>query len=242
MENYHTEDFFIKTDQFSGPYSVLLSMIEDRKLFINDISLSLITEDYLKYVNSNNIHPSLISNFVLVASTLILIKSKSLLPSLDLTEEEQTDIKNLQDRLKLYEYYSNLSINIKEKFGKRILFFPEERKNYDVIFLPDDEITQDKMMFLVSELLNKIPKKSINPEVSVKKVISLEEMIDKLKVRIQNSLKLSFKDFAGQGASKEERVYAIVGFLAILELAREGILSVVQNNHFEDILIEKNNL
>lgn len=242
MENYHTEDFFIKTDQFSGPYSVLLSMIEERKLFINDISLSLITEDYLKYVNSNNIHPSLISNFILVAATLILIKSKSLLPSLDLTEEEKEDIESLQERLKLYEYYSNLSTNIKERFGKKIIYFAEERKNYDIVFLPDSQITSEQMMLLVNELLNKAPKKITNPEVSVKKVISLEEMIDKLKIRIQNSLKLSFKDFAGQTASKEEKVYAIVGFLAILELAREGILNVMQDNNFEDILIEKNNL
>ena len=99
MENYNTEDYKIETEHFVGPYSVLLSMIEERKLFINDISLALITEDYLRYVNTHNIHPALISNFVMVASTLILIKSKSLLPDLNLTEEEVVDIKNLKGNL-----------------------------------------------------------------------------------------------------------------------------------------------
>lgn len=239
MDNYNTEDYKIEIDQFTGPYSVLLSMIEERKLFINDISLALITEDYLKYVNNNNIHPVLISNFIMVASTLILIKSKSLLPNLDLTNEEEHDIKDLEERLKLYEMYSKLSLNLKENFGKNIIFFAEERKNYDVVFLPDHQITQESMMVCVSELLNKAPKKTLNPEVSVRKVISIEEMIDKIKDRIEKTLKTSFKDFAGKTVSKEERVYAIVGFLAMLELVREGTLHVVQDNNFEDITIQK---
>ncbi len=244
MDSYNTTDYSVNLDQFVGPYSVLLSMIEERKLFINDISLALITEDYIKYVNTHNIHPALISNFVLVASTLILIKSKSLLPTLDLTEEENKDIQNLEERLRLYELYSKLSVNIKDRFGKEIIFFPEERKNQEVIFLPDNQITKDQMMVLVSDLLNKIPKKTNNPEVSVKKVISIEEMINNLKDRIENNFKLNFREIAGKATNKEEKVFAIVSFLAMLELVREGFLDVMQDNNFEDITIEKrdNNL
>jgi segregation and condensation protein A len=96
------------------------------------------------------------------------------------------------------------------------------------------------MMTIAYDLLGKIPKKTILPEVEVKKVISLEEMIDNLKDRIEKSMSFSFKEFAGKVATKEERVNTIVTFLAMLELVREGILNVIQDNHFEDILIHKN--
>lgn len=242
METDTLNTYSVKIDQFEGPFSVLLSMIEERKLFINDISLSSITEDYIKYVNTYQIPPGLISSFILVASTLILIKSKSLLPNLNLTNEEEGDIKNLEERLKLFELYSNLSLHIKNNFGKRIIFAPQEHKNTHVVFLPDNQITKESMMSMASLLINKVPVKSIHPEVEIKKVISIEEMIDRLKDRIQDSLSMNFREFSGVGSvvSKEEKVTVIVGFLAMLELVREGILHVIQDNNFEDIHIEKN--
>jgi segregation and condensation protein A len=232
--------YIIKQASFEGPFPLLLSLIEERKLFINDISLASITDDYIRYVNTHDIDPRIISSFILVASTLILIKSKSLLPDLSLTEEEKQDIVNLEDRLRLYELYTKLSLNIKNDFGKNIMHLPLERKNYEVIFLPDNQITEESMMTIAYDLLGKIPKKTILPEVEVKKVISLEEMIDNLKDRIEKSMSFSFKEFAGKVATKEERVNTIVTFLAMLELVREGILNVIQDNHFEDILIHKN--
>lgn len=232
--------YIIKQASFEGPFPLLLSLIEGRKLFINDISLASITEDYIGYVNQEKIEPRLVSSFILVASTLILIKSKSLLPNLNLTAEEERDITNLEDRLKLYELYTKLSLNIKNNFGKNIIHIPEERKNYEVIFLPNYQISQESMLAIVNELFGKLPKKTLLPEVEVKKVISLEEMIDNLKDRISNSMSFSFKEFAGKVATKEERVNTIVSFLAMLELVREGILNVIQDNHFEDILIHKN--
>lgn len=233
------EKYEINTEAYKGPFHLLLTLIEERKLFINDISLSSITEEYLKYVNSNNINHSLISNFILVASTLILIKSKSLLPNLNLTDEEEKDIQNLEERLKLYKKYCDLSINIKNNFGKKIIYFALEKKNIDVVFLPDNQITKDSMMVIVGDVLNRIPKNVFMPEVEVKKVMSLEEMIAKLKERIESSISFHFKDFAGNVKSKEEKVNLIISFLAMLELVRGGILNVIQENNFEDILIEK---
>ena len=234
------EIYKIKTANFEGPFGLLLNLVEERKLFINEISLAEVTEDYLKYVNSlENLSPSEISSFVVVAATLILIKSKSLLPNLNLTDEEEGDIRNLEDRLKLYELYSRFSLNIKSNFGKSIIFAPQERKNDILVFLPDDQITKESMMVFAQNVLGRIPKKVFLPEVEVKKVISIEEMIDKLTERIQNTIKMNFKDFAGGAQTKEEKVFVIVGFLAMLELVRNGILSAVQENNFEDIIIEK---
>jgi len=235
-----TEIYKVKTLNFEGPFGVLLNLIEEHKLFINEISLAQVTEDYLKYVNSlNNLKPAEIASFIVVAATLILIKSKSLLPNLDLTSEEEGDIKNLEDRLKIFELYSKLSNNIKLNFGKNIIFAPLEKKNDVVVFLPDEQITKESMMTFVRGVISKIPQKVFLPNVEVKKVISIEEMIDKLTKRIENSLKFNFKEFAGRAETREERVVVIVGFLAMLELVRQGILNVAQENNFEEIVIEK---
>jgi segregation and condensation protein A len=230
----------IKTLNFEGPFNLLLNLVQERKLFINEISLAEVTEDYLKYINTlNNLSSDQIASFIIIASTLILIKSKSLLPNLNLTDEEESDIRNLEDRLKLYELYVNLSQNVKKDFGKNLIFFPEERKKDYLVFLPDEKITQNTMMVLVKDLIEKIPKKVFLPEIEVRKVISMEEMINKLTDRIQNSLTMNFKEFTGKAQTKEEKVFVIVGFLAILELIRNGILEAVQENNFEDIIIEK---
>lgn len=239
MDNLE-QGYKVVTPSFEGPFSLLLELIESRKLFVGEISLAKVTEDYINYVNRlDSLNTDEISNFVVIAATLILIKSKSLLPNIEFTKEEQVEIKTLEDRLKLFETFSNLSVNVKNLFGKKILFSPLERKSEAVFFLPDEKISSENMKNIILEVLNKIPKKEFLPEVEVKKVISIEAMMEKLEDRIRNSLQLNFKDFTGQAFTKEERVVVIVGFLAMLEMVRNGIVNVMQNNNFEDMIIEK---
>jgi segregation and condensation protein A len=240
--------YTVKTANFEGPFGLLLDLIDKRKLFINDFSLAEVTIDYINFVqnlresgSSSEISRD-ISNFVIVAATLILIKSKSLLPNLALTSEEEGDIKALEERLRLYELYTKLSENIKRDFGQNIIFSGGERKNDILVFLPDDKITKDSMMAFASDVLGRVPKKTFLPEVEVKKVVSIEEMIGRLTDRIQSALTMSFTDFVGSSGkpkSKEERVEVIVGFLAMLELMRQGILDAVQESHKEEIMIQK---
>lgn len=230
--------FQVKTAGFEGPFGLLLNLVEKRKLFINDVSLAVVTEDYLNYINKlGGLNSEEISSFILVASTLILIKSKSLLPNLDLTPEEKSDISKLEERLRLYEIFTKLSGNIKNMFGKKIIFAPLERKNDILIFLPDEQITRESMMICVRNVLGSMPKKVFLPETEVKKVISIEEMITKLTDRIKNSLKMNFKDFSGKVTTREEKITMIVGFLAMLELVRQGIINAMQDN--EEIIIER---
>ena len=241
------DTYQIKVSGFEGPLGLLLSLVEKRKLFINDVSLSIVTEDYLQYINKlGGLPPSEISSFVLVASTLLLIKSKSLLPNLDLTSEEEGDIRDLEERLRLYEIFTKLGVKIKNNFGKKIIFAPLERKparrggNETLIFLPDAQITRESMMALAKGALDGMPKKVFLPNVEVKTVISIEEMIDKLTERIKNSLKMNFKDlhgYNGKVATREEKVVVIVGFLAMLELVRQGMIDAMQENDGGDILM-----
>ena len=239
-ERMEAEIYKIKTENFEGPFHLLLSLIEERKFFINDLSLAQVTEGYLNYVkNMEKLNPSEVSSFIVVAATLILIKSKSLLPNLNLTSKEEGDIHNLADRLKLYELYMNLSVNVKNMFGKKMIFTPMERKNEVLVFLPDEQITKESMMTFAREVLGKVPNKILLPEVEIKKVISIEEMISKLTERIERTLEVNFKDFAGGAKTREEKVIVIIGFLAMLELVRQGILHAAQDNNFEDIIIKK---
>lgn len=227
------QTYKVKTDAFEGPFGLLLDLVEKRKLFINDVSLASVTEDFLAHMNKlGNLTPREVTSFVQVAATLILIKSKSLLPNLNLTDEEQGDIKSLEERLRLYKLYIKLGGNIKSNFGKSIIFAPLERKNSLLVFLPDNQITKESMMGFAEGVLGSMPKKVILPEVEVRKVISIEEMIDRLIDRVKTSLKMSFKkDFGGS------KVEVIVGFLAMLELVRNGLINAEQN--FDDITITK---
>ncbi len=236
------QSYQIKTAGFEGPFGLLLDLIEKRKLHINDVSLATVTEEYLQHLNKmGGLSPAEISSFVLVASTLLLIKSKSLLPNLDLTSEEEGDIKNLEERLRLYELFTRLGGNIKNNFGKKIIFAPLERKNNILVFLPDEQITAESMMTFAKDALGAMPKKVFLPEVEVRKVISIEEMIDNLTERIKKSLKMNFKDLHGQKEvhTKEEKIVVIVGFLAMLEMIRGGLIDAVQNDSVGDIMIEK---
>jgi segregation and condensation protein A len=229
--------FQIKTDVFEGPLDLLLNLIEKKKLFINDIALAKVADDYIAYLQGQEKFPIAQSaDFLVIASTLLLIKSRSLLPNLNLTDEEQKDIGDLEKRLKIYQRIKELSVHIKNHFGKDIIFAAEPRKAIPV-FSPDQTMTKENLMGAIMSVIRALPKLVENiPKATVRKVISLEEMIVDLTKRIQSSIKLSFREFAKVG--KEERVNVIISFLAMLELVKQGIVNVKQENHFEDIEIE----
>ncbi len=233
--------FKIKTHHFEGPLDLLLDLIEKRKLFINDISLANVADDYISYVRSLESFPIADSaNFVLIASTLVLIKSKSLLPTLNLTNEEETSIDELERRLKLYKRMKDLSVHVKEMFGKDMIFQKSYTKNVDPVFAPSKDISLQSLIAGIRSAIASLPKKELIPKVIVKQVISLEEMIDRLTDRIKTGLQMSFRQFAGVG--KEEKVNIIVGFLAMLELVKQGVIMVKQEKDFDDIHIEPENI
>lgn len=230
--------FVIKHEQFEGPLDLLLSLIEKRKLFVNDISLSKVTDDYVSYLQGNSFTMADASSFILIASTLLLIKSKSLLPALTLTDEEEKDVTDLHLRLALYEIYRKAGAKIRALFGKNILFARNRPRITDPVFSPDVSMTMKNLHGAVLHVLNALPKKEKLPEIKVKKIMSLEEMIDSLSARIQSSLRMSFKDFS----KTKEKVEVIVSFLALLELVKNGVIQAEQHENFSDIQLESNNI
>ena len=230
------QTFHVKTASFEGPLDLLLILIEKRKLLINDISLAQVADDYIAYVKKLSEFPiSMSAHFILIASTLLLIKSRSFLPNLELSEEEKGSIEDLERRLKLYKRIRDLSKYIKESFGRTMIFLPEQRKMITV-FSPHERITVANLLASTKELLVNLPKAQFLPKAVVDKVVSLEEMINDLTGRIQTSLKMSFGDFAKIG--KKEKIHVIVSFLAMLELVKQGIISVKQENQFDEIMME----
>ncbi len=175
------------------------------------------------------------ANFILVAATLLLIKSKSLLPTLELTSEEQGDIKSLETRLSIYKRIKEASVTVQGRYGKSICFAPAKRDFMETVFTPG-KLEHGGIAAAIQRILAQIPKVESLPQVVVKKVISLEEMIERLTSRVEQSLRMSFRDFAG--GDKAEKVNVIVGFLAMLELVKRGIIRAEQQQNFSDIEIE----
>ncbi|HAO64389.1 TPA: hypothetical protein DCQ44_00205 [Candidatus Taylorbacteria bacterium] len=231
------DGFKIKTEVFEGPLELLLNLIEKRKLFINDIALAKVTDDFILYVkNFENFPIADSANFILIASTLLLIKSKSLLPTLDLSEEEQASIEDLEARLKIYARMKELSVHIKERFGKKMLFAKENNKIEVKVFSPHVKMTLPNLVAAMFDVIKNFPKKEILPKAIVRKVISLEDMIGRLTQRISSNLKMSFREFAN--TNKAEKVNVIISFLAMLELVKQGVISVMQEQKFDDIKME----
>src|SRR6185312_8150276 len=229
--------FTVKTHSFEGPLDLLLDLIEKRKLFINDISLAKVTDDFIAHVKQfENLPMGESAHFILVASTLLLIKSKSLLPQLALTDEEQGDIHDLETRLKIYKRIKEASVHIQKLFGEEMIFGQSQSQPTNPIFAPAPEFTLEKALYSLKDLINRLPKKETLPKHVVQKVISIEDMIGTLTTRITGALRMSFKEFTKE--HKENRVNVIVSFLAMLELVKEGVLQVSQENNFDDIVME----
>lgn len=231
------KDFKVQTEAFEGPLALLLSLIEKRKLLINDISLAKVTDDYIEYLKKFEKTPiSQTSTFILIASTLLLIKSKSLLPTLELTAEESESIEELELRLKVYKRMKEVSVHVEERFGKNISFNKQYVPEKETGFAPTNQLSLQNFYASVKNLIKTLPKKEVIPKVVIDKVISLEDTIAKLTKRVRDGLQMSFREFAGVG--KEEKVNIIVSFLAMLELVKQGTVNVKQHADYEDIHIE----
>lgn len=235
--------YHIKTEHFEGPLDLLLSLIEKRKLFISDFALSKVADDYIDHVRRFDQFPmNDVANFLLIASTLVLIKSKTLLPDLNLTKEEETDIDDLKRRLAMYELFRGLSVSIKDRYGKQLIYERSGRSEVVPVFAPDARLTLAQALLSIRDVLNSLPKKIVLPKATVRKVISLEEMMIRLSTRVTQALKTSFAQFSkyekGRAVAKEQRVEIIISFLAMLELVKQGAVHVTQQEDFGDIDIE----
>lgn len=238
-KNLTTDNFNVKQGRFEGPYTKILELIENRKLSINEISLSQIADEYIAYVKSlETINPLDISQFIQVASTLMLIKAKSLLPQMEYTSDEKEEVNTLEKKLELHKELKLAEENIKSIWSKNILINREEIfYKTEKIFVPISVNIAN--LFSVAILtLAKMPNFERLKNVAVRQAIKLEDVIEKMINRISENM-TSLKDFAKSmgGTEKEVKRNIIVSFLALLELLRHGKINASENNG--DISINK---
>ena len=234
------ERFKIESEHYAGPLETLLDLIESRKLAVSLVSLSEVCDGYLAYVEKLPELPlSETSQFVLVASTLLLIKSRSLLP-VPLTDEEEQSIEELERRLKRLAKIREASKLLKKEWGREPLQFARRTPDLAIItgmkriqFAPAEASIQT-ILAAVRKLLNALPKPERLIEATVAPILKLEDVIVNLKERLQRAVKTRWSDIT-KGASRHD---AIVHFLALLELVRHGSVSVTQDKLFSDIILE----
>lgn len=235
--NTATGGFSVQTEVYSGPLDLLIDLIEKRKLLVNDISLASVTDDYMAYVAQFEKNPLReMAEFIVLASTLLLLKSRSLLPVLELTDAEEESIESLEHRLRYYQIFRNAGKTVFTIFGKRRAYERPFSPSKTPLFVTDSYTQVDVLRNAMDDVLRNLPRKEVKPRVQVRNVISLETMIERLRERIETQLSFRFQDFTGGGA---ERTTVIVGFLAVLEMVKQGHLIVRQAARFHDIEIER---
>ncbi len=228
--------FHIQSDAYSGPLDLLIDLIEKRKFLVNDISLASVTDDYMAYVARFEKSPLRdMADFIVLASTLLLLKSKSLLPVLELTETEEETIESLEERLRYYQIFRTAGKTLESIFGRTMLYEKRFIPEKNPLFLPDQYTNQSALKIAIHDVLKNLPKKVEKPKVHVRTVVSLEEMIDKLRERIEQQFSCKFREFTG---GSTERATVIVGFLAVLEMVKQGKVIVHQSIRFDEMIIE----
>ena len=228
--------------EFEGPLEVLLELIESKKLSINEVSLGSVTDEYFQYLEvfkqeDPQMYHKEIAVFLVIAATLMLVKSRSLLAGFSITPEEEADIKELEARLRLYQSIKQASVLLGERDrGRHPLFTRSAFVAIAPAFLPPNHALDiKKMLSLLKSMLQSIPQKQELPQKLVKKIVSIEEKIKELEARIEEGVIKTFDDFLGK---KRERLDVIVSFLAMLELIKLGSIVVRQSMPFDLIHID----
>ncbi len=231
----HNNNYTVRTPAFEGPFSLLLELIEKKKLSVSELSLSQVTDDFIQHVRSQAEFPiEDAAEFIQVAATLLLIKSRSLIPDLELSSEEEEDVEDLKRRLVAYERAREAARELSRIFGRTVMVGAGERAP-DVVFAPAKDMTLAALEAALRFALAEHEKEAHLPEVRVKPMVTIEEMMDRLLVRVQSAISMSFKDFSGD---TKEKVEIIVSFLALLELVKQGAIDAAQHETFGDIRIE----
>jgi segregation and condensation protein A len=227
----------IKLSKFEGPLDLLLKLIEEQKLDIASVSIAKVADDYLEYIrNEKNISLENLSEFVNVASKIILIKSKNILPSLEISPEEEKEIGDLEEQLRLYKKFKDAGIKIggllkvnKNAFSRDYLL------GVSSVFAPPKNVNAFDLKKYFSRIIDQIVLPEKIPEEAVRDIITLENKISELQETIKKRIETSFSDLNGPSC---DRIEIIVSFLAMLELVKQRIISVEQNEIFSEIKIK----
>ena len=240
----------LKLETYQGPLDKLLELIEERKMEVGAVSLGAVTDDFLKYLETlAEGSPAVLAYFIVVASRLLLIKSKALLPDLTLTAEEEEDIGDLTRRLELYKRFKAAERHVRRAWreGGGIATRPylilaqleiERRRGGAPSFFPGGNVTAAELLRAITLSYESIQKFVLETETVTTTLISLEEKMKEVVERMAALEGSSLARLAGEGAKSE----IIVLFLALLHLAREQLIVLEQGDKFSDIIVKKSEI
>lgn len=234
--------YHIKIEQFEGPLDLLLQMTEQEKLDITRVSLAKIADQYLAYIaEAKDITLAHLADFLTVASRLILIKSKALLPMLEFTEEEEEEIKDLEYQLAEYKKFKDACAKLALIFDSPSVSFSREGfLGLGVVFYPPENIVAQDLQKAFAKVLGEIPVIEKLEQELVKEILTLEDKIVHLQNTLRERVTTSFSELV---ANAKDKVEVVVSFLAMLELVKQRIIHVEQEGLFSEIsLRHKDNL
>jgi len=229
-----------KTSQFEGPLDLLLSLIEQRQLDITTIALAEVTEQFLHYIkNLQNLNPTVLADYLAIAAKLLVIKSKAILPSLEIENEEEDAGFDLEGKLILYKQFKEIAKYLKTLDNKRkqswtrsVTF--EEKIN----FFPDSGITTKELHGAILNVLSQLKELDNLPKAKIKEALSIQEKITHLQDTLGKQIETKLSDLISRAKNKDE---VIVTFLALLELIKQRIFTAEQETLFAEVVIKKQN-
>jgi segregation and condensation protein A len=230
------DELKIKLGEFAGPLDLLLYLIKQEQANIFDIPIARITDEYLKYIRlMKSLDITLAADFLVMAATLIEIKSKMLLPREPSEEEEEMEDprKELVDRLLEYEKFKSAAQMLYEKTTVEQAVFTRGQIESD-----ENNAEVNASVFDLLTVFQKIMarhKEEIQLEIE-REEISLADMLKNLKKRIFEKKELNLLEFFEEMNSRHELVIA---FIAVLEIVRTESVKLMQDKTFGDIILKK---
>lgn len=248
MDNQKLE---FKINEFEGPLDLLLHLIDKNKFNIFDIPIAEITEQYMDYLNRmQEENLNIMSEFLVMAATLIGIKAKMLLPRVEEEEEEEEEDPRaeLVRRLLEYKMYKYASYELKDmEFDAVKAYYkdptiPKEVQNYKEEIDPATVIG-DVTLAKLSEIFNQVMKRNIDRVDPIrskfgtieKEEVRIEDKMDEIRTNIKGLKGINFRTLLEAQASK---INVIVTFMAILELMKVGDIVIRQEELFGEIIID----
>ena len=231
----------IKIDEFEGPLDLLLHLIKESKMDIFNLKIELIADQYLDYINKmEEMNLDIVSSYLVMAAELIEMKSKMLLPRKDKEEEEEEDPQEqLVNRLIEYQKYKDLTEEFKKLEKERHTFFTKTPENIRE-YLPEVEVISNTDVTLndLLEAFQKFLERQKQNEPLFTKVTKREMSVEERRVSIKKILKTKKKFNFLELFDVLTKEYVVVTFLAILEMARQNELIIIQDNNFGEIMCE----
>ena len=235
-------EYEVRIDAFEGPLDLLLHLIKESKVDIWDIKIEEITEQYLNYIKSmEKLNLNIASEYLVMASELMEMKSKLLLPRTTLEEDDEEELdprEKLIQKLIEYQKYKDMTNSFKELEEARHEIYtktPESLKEYAPEgTIVNTDLSLDDLMKAFEKFLQRKEKEKPLATTVTKKEISVTERRTEIKNILKKKKKVDFFELFDI-VTKE---YIVVTFLAVLEMARKQELIIYQENNFDNIICE----